>query len=51
MWFIVKCVSYFGHLVYLTLSSLGIFEHSQPGGGGDSALPPTVTFLLVMQIK
>ena len=34
----------------LTLFSLGFFEHSQPGGG-DSAPPPTVTFLLLMQIK
>ena len=35
----------------LTLSSLGFFEHSQPGGGGDSAPPPHRNFLLLMQIK
>ena len=45
----------FVHLYYcnLTLSSLGFFEHSQPGGGGGwFASPyPTITFLLFMQIK
>ena len=37
--------------VLLTLSSLGFFEHSQPGGRGGGIRSPSVTFLLLMQIK
>ena len=38
----------------LSLSSLGFFEHSQPGGGGGGGVrfrSLTVTFLLLIQIK
>ena len=49
-----QCPSLSPH-VLLTLSSLGFFEHSQPGGEGvipsTTPPPPTVPFLLLVQTK